>query len=134
LCSLLCKLKNVKKLLPIFLMLYCCDVLAGWIQYSTKHNGDVFFYDDTRVEISGSEILVWTRIKYKTSIMAASSYQSLLQLDCAKNTETILQSTFYTDKDWSVPAMSTNTNPKPEKKIPPNSASQQLVKVLCKNH
>jgi len=93
----------------------------------------MYFYDNERVEISGSQVLIWTRIRYKTSVMAASSYQSLLQLDCTENSERILQSTFYTDEDWNVPAMSTNTNAKPEKTILPESASQKLVEILCKN-
>ena len=123
----------MRKLLPILLIFFSSDVLGGWIEYSTRPNGDMYFYDNERVEISGSHVLVWTRIRYKTSIMAASSYQSLLQLDCTENSERILQSTFYTDEHWNVPAMSTNTNAKPEKMILPDSASQKLVQILCKN-
>jgi len=123
----------MRKLLPILLIFFSSDVLGGWIEYSTRSNGDMYFYDNERVEISGSQVLIWTRIRYKTSVMAASSYQSLLQLDCTENSERILQSTFYTDEDWNVPAMSTNTNAKPEKTILPESASQKLVEILCKN-
>jgi len=56
--------------------------------------------------------------------MAASSYQSFLTLDCSENSETVLQSTFYTDRDWNKPAMATNTTAKP--------ATQQLINILCK--
>jgi len=63
--------------------------------------------------------------------MAASSYQSLLKLDCAANTETVLQSTFYTDKEWQKPAMATNTIAKPKTVVQPNSASGQLFSILC---
>jgi len=55
--------------------------------------------------------------------MAASSYQSLLTLDCSENSETVLQNTFYTDKDWKKPAMATNKNVKPKKMVKPNSYS-----------
>jgi len=106
--------------------------MADWVEYSTKSNGDVFFYDNERVEKNDNQITVWTRVRFKTSVMAASSYQSFLRLDCYENSETVLQSTFYTDKDWSSPAMATNTNAKPKKMIQRNSATGQLVSILCK--
>jgi len=66
--------------------------------------------------------------------MAASSYQSLLTLDCSENSETVLQNTFYTDKDWKKPAMATNKNVKPKKMVKPNSATGQLFSILCKDY
>lgn len=123
----------MKLLLTIFLLTVSCSALAEWIEYSTKSNGDVFFYDNARVEKDGSQINVWTRVRYKTSVMAASSYQSYLQLDCSDKSETELQSTFYTDKDWEKPAMATNTNAKPKKTVKPDSTTDQLMKILCKD-
>jgi len=124
---------NMKKFLTIFLLTISCNSMAEWIEYSTMPNGDVYFYDSARVEKNGNHISVWTRIRYKRSVMAASSYQSFLRLDCSDNSETALQSTFYTDKDWIKPAMATNTNPKPKQVIKPNSASERLVNTLCKD-
>jgi len=123
----------MKKLLTIFLLTFSCSSMAEWIEYSTRPNGDVHFYDSARVELNGNEISVWTRVRYKTSVMAASSYQSLLKLDCSENSETVVQNTFYTDKDWTTPAMATNTNPKPKKTVKPDSATEQLVSLLCKD-
>jgi len=107
--------------------------MAEWIEYSTRSNGDVYFYDNARVEKKGDHISVWTRVRYKRSVMASSSYQSFLRLDCSENSEAVLQSTFYTDSDWNKKAMATNTNAKPEEVIKPNSATEQLVKILCKD-
>jgi len=123
----------MKQLLWIFLLAFSCNSMAEWIEYSTESNGDVFFFDNERVEKSGNEISVWTRVRYKTSVMGASSYQSLLKLDCSENSETLLQNTFYSDKDWIEPAMATNTNPKPKKIVKPNSATARLVDILCKD-
>ena len=123
----------MKQFLSILLLIFSGNVMAEWIEYSTKSNGDVFFYDDARVVKDGHKISVWTRIRYKTSVMAASSYQSLLRLDCSENSETELQSTFYTDRDWNKPAMATNTNAKPAKRVKPDSATGQLVNILCKD-
>jgi hypothetical protein len=121
----------MKLLLLTLLLTVSSGAVAGWIEYSVRSNGDIHFYDDTRIEKNGDEINIWTRIRYKTSVMAASSYQSLLRLDCSSNTETILQSTFFTDKDWAKPAMATNMNPKPVQAIQQNSASAQLASILC---
>jgi len=107
--------------------------MAEWVEYSTASNGDVYFYDNARVEKNGNQFSVWTRIRYKTSVMAALSYQSLLNLDCSENSETVLQSTFYNDKDWNKQAMATNTNAKPKTMVKPNSATGQLINILCKD-
>jgi len=122
----------MKKLILIFVLTFSSGAMAEWIEYSVRSNGDVHFFDNTRVERDGKQISVWTRVRYKTSIMAAASYQNLLRLDCSENSETILQDTFYTDKDWTKPAMATNSNPKPKKSIKPNSATMLLVGILCK--
>jgi len=123
----------MKQVLSIFLLSISCNATADWIEYSVKSNGDIYFFDDGRVEKNGSEISVWTRERYKTSVMAASSYQSLVRLDCSENSATVLQSTFYTDRDWNTPAMATNTTAKPKKYIEANSAIEQLVNILCKD-
>ena len=123
----------MKKLLPIFLLAVSCDVLAEWTEFSTKSNGDVYYFDNSRVEKQGSEITVWTRVRYKSPIMAASSYQSILRLDCSENSETVVQSTFFTDKDWLKPAMATNTNAKPKVFVKDNSITWQLISILCKD-
>jgi len=122
----------MKQLLSIVLLTFSCNAMADWIEFSTRPNGDVYFYDNTRLEKSGTLVNVWTRIRYKTSVMAASSYQSLLKLDCSEESETVLQNTFYTDKDWKKPAMATNMNVKPTNKVKPNSATGQLISILCK--
>lgn len=121
----------MKQLLLILLLAFSCTATAEWIEYSTRSNGDVFFYDSALVDKNGSEISVWIRVRYKTSVMAASSYQSRLRLDCSDGSETILQDTFFTDKDWTKPAMATNMNEKPKTSVKENSASWQLIKVLC---
>jgi len=123
----------MKQLLTIFLLTFSNNLVADWIEFTTRSNGDVYFFDDARVEKSGNQISVWTRVSYKTSVMGASSYQNLLKIDCSGNSETILQDTFYTDKEWTTPAMATNTNPKPKKSVQPNSATERLVNILCKD-
>jgi len=123
----------MKQILSIFLLTFSCSALAEWVEYSTKSNGDVFFYDNERVQKTADEIRVWIRVRYKTSVMAASSYQSLLILDCSENSETELQSTFFTDNQWTKHAMATNTNAKPKKSVVKNSATDQLITILCKD-
>ncbi len=121
----------MKQLLPMCLLIFSCHAHAEWVEYSTQSNGDVFYYDSARIEKSDREISVWTRVRYKTSVMAASSYQSRLKLDCSENSETVLQSTFFTDKDWTKPAMATNMNAKPKATVKDNSATQHLINILC---
>ncbi len=123
---------NMKLILFIFLLSFPSHAMAEWIEYSTQPNGDVFFFDDARVEKNGNHIRVWNRVRYKTSLMGAASYQSFLKIDCSQFSQTTLQSTFFSDKDWTVPAMATNTKPKPQKPILANSALARLANIVCK--
>lgn len=123
----------MKQLLFAVMLVFCSSAMAEWVEYSTRSNGDVYYYDTARVERNGEQVTVWARIRYKTSVMAASSYQSHLKIDCSNNTETVLQSTFFTDREWAKPAMATNTNAKPEKSIEKNSATFVLSDILCED-
>ncbi|WP_297766621.1 surface-adhesin E family protein [uncultured Muriicola sp.] len=105
--------------------------MAEWVEYSTRANGDVFFFDNARVQKDGNLVNVWNRIRYKSSVMGASSYQSLMEIDCSEYSETTLQRTFYSDKNWTNPAMATDTNKKPKVSINANSATQRLANILC---
>jgi len=102
-----------------------------WTQYVQKLNGDVYFYDPSRVKRTETLRRVWNRVRYKTSIMAASSYQSLLEIDCSERTEKVLQSTFFTDKHWKKPAMMTDTTEKPKRRIVAGSETERLTEILC---
>lgn len=123
----------MKPLVIATALIFSSNAVADWIEFSTAPNGDIHFYDASRVDIQGDQITIWTRIRYKATVMAASSYQSLLKLDCSKHTEQTLQDTFYTDKAWSQPAMATNTHPKPAKKLAEKSAAAALAARLCKD-
>ncbi len=122
----------MKKIALIFLLTFSSNSMAEWVEYSARANGDVFFFDNARVQKNGSQISVWNRTRYKTSVMGASSHQSLLKIDCSEHSETTLQSTFYSDKNWTTPAMATNTKAKPKKSISANSATEQLANILCR--
>ena len=106
--------------------------MAEWVEYSTRANGDVYFFDDARVQKNGNLVNVWNRIRYKSSVMGASSYQSLMEIDCAEYSETTLQRTFYSDKNWAAPAMATDSKKKPKVSINANSATERLANILCK--
>ena len=107
--------------------------LAGgdWRTYSEEPNGDVHFYDASRVVQGGGLQKVWSRIRYKTSVMGAPSYQSLLEIDCSAGTERILQNTFFSDKHWKKPAMMTDKTPKQKRQIVQGSAADRLSKIVC---
>ena len=122
----------MKRLLLVGLLAFSCNAKAEWLEYLTAANGDVFFYDSARVHKAGDLVTVWSRIRYKTSVMAASSYERFIRIDCSAYSETTLQSTFFTDKNWSTPAMATDTKEKPEKNIAADSATQRLADLLCK--
>lgn len=104
---------------------------GAWRSYSQESNGDVYFFDTSRVERTESLQRVWSRVRYKTSVMGAASYQSLLEIDCSERTERILQNTFFSDRHWQDPAMNTDMTSKPKRQIPKGSATERLSGILC---
>ncbi len=118
-------------LLLLFLLTFSSNAIAEWVEYSTTANGDVFYFDNARVQKDGNLVNVWNRVRYKSSVMGASSYQSFISIDCFENSETTLQRTFYTDRDWTTPAMATDTRKKPKVYMDANSATQRLADILC---
>ena len=122
---------NLRKLALMLLLTFSFNAMAEWKEYSTRANGDVFYFDDARVQKDGSLVNVWSRVRYKSSVMGASSYQSLISIDCSEHSETTLQSTYYIDRDWTTPAMATDTQQKPKVYMDANSATQRLAEILC---
>ena len=102
-----------------------------WRTYSQELNGDVYFFDASRVEGNSNLRRVWSRVRYKTSVMGAQSYQSLLEIDCSERTERILQNTFFSDKHWKDPAMNTDMTERPKRLIAAGSATERLSGILC---
>ena len=102
-----------------------------WVMYTEESNGDTYFYDASRVEKTAALRRVWNGIRYKRSVMGASSYLTLLEIDCSERTERVLESTFFTDKDWKKPAMMTNTTEKPKRQIAADSPTERLSEILC---
>ncbi len=121
----------MRKLLLLLLLTFPCNAMAVWVEYSTAANGYVFYFDNARVQKDVNLVNVWNRIRYKSSIMGAASYQSFISIDCSERSETTLQRTFYTDRDWTNPAMATDTNKKPKVYMDANSATQRLADILC---
>ena len=117
------------------LVILACGASAAdgseWRVYSEEANGNIYYFDTSRVKRTSNLRTVWQRILYKTSVMGASSYESLLEVDCSERTERILQRTFFSDKQWENPAMSTDTRAKPKRPIAEGSAAERLSQILC---
>lgn len=119
------------------LAILTCEAFAAsdgegdWRIHSQEPNGDVHFYDASRLDRGQNLQKVWTRIRYKTSVMGAPSYQSLLEINCSERTHRILQNTFFSDKHWKKPSMATDKTPKQKRQIVTGSAAERLSKRVC---
>lgn len=101
--------------------------------YSEQANGDLYFFDPLHVEETDAVRRVWSRIRYKTSLMGALSFQSLLEIDCANRTEKTLQSTFFSDRNWEQAAMATDTTETETRQIEAGSAMERLADIVCED-
>ena len=114
------------------------DAFAGsaadgeWVMYAEEANGNLHFYDPSRVEKIDALRLVWSGVQYKTSLMGAFSFLNLLEIDCSNRTEKTLQSTFYSDKHWERPAMKTDTSETANRQIEAGSTMERLAAIVCK--
>ena len=108
-----------------------CDGEGDWVNYAEASNGDLFFFDRSRVETTGSLRHVCHGIRYKTSVMGASSFLELLEIDCSEQTEKSLQSTFFTDGHWERAAMKTDMSEKRKKPIAAGSVAERLTDAVC---
>lgn len=108
-----------------------CAGESDWVTYAEEANGDLYYYDPSRVKKIGFVRHVCTGIRYKTSVMGASSFMSLLEIDCSERTEKILQSTFFTDKHWQKAAMKTDSSEKPKERISVGSTTERLTELVC---
>ena len=107
------------------------DSEEDWIQYAEEANGDLYFYNRSLVEKTDTLRRVWNGIRYKTSLMGAFSFSSLVEIDCVEGTEKTLQSTFFSDKNWEKAAMATDTKEKPSKQIAKDTPMEQLKEIMC---
>lgn len=107
------------------------DSEGDWIQYAEEANGDLYFYNRSPVEQTDTMRRVWNGIRYKTSLMGAFSFSSLVEIDCVESTEKTLQSTFFSDKNWEKAAMATDTREKPKKPIVTESPMERLKEIMC---
>ena len=107
------------------------DSEEDWIQYAEEANGDLYFYNRSLVEKTDTLRRVWNGIRYKTSLMGAFSFSSLVEIDCVEGTEKTLQSTFFSDKNWEKAAMATDTKEKPSKQNAKDTPMEQLKEIMC---
>lgn len=103
----------------------------GWVKYAEEANGDLYFYDPSRIEPIDAMRRVWNGIQYKTSLMGAFSFNSLLEIDCSNRTEKTLQSTFFSDKNWEQAAMKTDTTVSENRQIEAGSTMDRLADLVC---
>lgn len=108
-----------------------CAGESEWVKYAEEANGDLYYYDPSRVKKIGLVRHACTGIRYKTSVMGASSFMSLLEIDCSERTEKILQSTFFTDKHWQKAAMKTDISEKLKERISVGSTTERLTELVC---
>ena len=104
---------------------------SEWVMYAEEANGDLYFYDRSRVEKIDNLRRVWNGIRYKTSVMGAFSFLSLLEINCSERTEKTLQSTFFTDENWEKAAMKTDMSEKQKTQITAGSTTEHLTEIVC---
>ena len=102
-----------------------------WIKYAEEANGNIHFYDQSRIEQIDVVRRVWNGIQYKTSLMGAFSFNSLLEIDCSSRTEKTLESTFFSDKNWEQAAMKTDTTVSANRQIEAGSTMERLADIVC---
>lgn len=121
----------MRSVLTILLCMIPFTASAEWTQYKVMENGDEHYFDPTQVETEGNIVRVLSRVRYRTSVMGAKSYESEIKLNCLERTQSSVRSTFFNDENWKTPAMATNTREQPPVGIKAGSAVDSLAEILC---
>lgn len=127
----------MKKVLLTFLLFFSTSSIADWVFYATGDDATLYWYENKKSILKKNELYIWERQRFAENniIVTQHGNKSAIvykKINCIERTSQVLEYTLFSDENW----INKNTfSDQPLKKgiIPPNSASDIILKKLCFN-
>ena len=127
----------MKSGLLIFLLFFSVTSIADWIFYATGDDETLYWYESKKSILNKNELYIWEKQRFAENniIVTEHGNKSAIvykKINCIERTSQVLEYTLFSDENW---INKTTFSDQPLKKgtIPPNSASDIILKKLCSN-
>ena len=127
----------MKSGLLTFLLLFSITSIADWVFYATGDDATLYWYENKKSILKKNELYIWERQRFAENniIVTEHGNKSAIvykKINCIERTSQVLEYTLFSDENW---INKTAFSDQPLKKgiIPPNSASDIILKKLCSN-
>ena len=102
-----------------------------WILFATNGNGNKYWVDRGSLKEDGTNMRVWARERYSEKLGGvAGACLTHYSINCEEYSIRILESTFYSDKNWKSAIQTEKSNHKTTT-IPRDSAWEILATIVC---
>ena len=120
-----------------FLLFFSVSSMADWVFYATGDDATLYWYENKKSILNKNELYIWERQRFAENniIVTQHGNKSAIvykKINCIERTSQVLEYTLFSDENW---INKTAFSDQPLKKgiIPPNSASDIILKKLCSN-
>ena len=127
----------MKSGLLTFLLFFSITSIADWVFYATGDDATLYWYENKKSILKKNELYIWERQRFAENniIVTEHGNKSAIvykKINCIERTSQVLEYTLFSDENW---INKTAFSDQPLKKgiIPPNSASDIILKKLCSN-
>ena len=127
----------MKSVLLIFLLFFSVTSIADWIFYATGDDETLYWYENKKSILNKNELYIWERQRFAENSIIVTEHGNksaivYKKINCIEKTSQVLEYTLFSDENW---INKTTFIDQPLKKgiIPPNSASDIILKKLCSN-
>ena len=121
----------MKTLIFTCLLAISTGLSAEWALFATNVDGNKYWIDRESLRKKENNVWVWARERYAKQLGGvAGSCLTHYKIDCKNFSIQILESTFYSDKNWKKILQSEKSQHQ-SSHIPPNSAWETLANIVC---
>lgn len=120
-----------------FLLFFSISSMADWVFYATGDDATLYWYENKKSILKKNELYIWERQRFAENniIVTQHGNKSAIvykKINCIERTSQVLEYTLFSDENW-INKTTFSDQPLQKGLIPPNSASDIILKKLCSN-
>ena len=127
----------MKSIVLIFLFIFSGTSIADWVFYATGNDATLYWYENKKSILKKNELFIWERQRFAENNIMVTQHGNksaivYKKITCSDRTSQVLEFTLFSDENW-INKISSSSQPLQKATIPPNSASDIILKKLCSN-